>query len=210
MESCKWCSWRSGYFTKLFYMFLHKIANTIGFRPGRCHTLRVPWWCWCHHLHTNSNEIANTFFLLTWPMSYTESSLRAGRRGRKRITTWRSKVMNWWRSYDEVVMILWQSDDHFMMIFWYGSTTSRRGRKRVSFDNGVINDDDFMIFDDAMIFWWWYRCEERYADVDVHPGEEDREGGVERTVQVVWEQKFFFLQALPNKGGGKWMFSYLI
>ena len=91
-------------------------------------------------------------FLHTWPMSYTESSLRAGRRGRKRITTWRSKVMNLWRSYD----------DGFMMAWW---------------------------FDDAMIFWWWYRCEERYADVDVHPGEENREGGLERTVQLVWEQK---------------------
>ena len=135
-------------------------------------------------------------------MSYTESSLRAGRRGRKRITTWRSKVMNLWRSYDEVVVILWRSGDHFMMIFWYGSTTSRRGRKRVSFDNGVINDDDFMIFDDAMIFWWWYRCEERYADVDVHPGEENREGGVEWTVQIVqiWEQKCFLL-CIAQQGG---------
>ena len=154
MESCKWCSWRSGYFTKLFYMFLHKIANTIGFRPGRCHTLRVPWWCWCHDLHTNSNEIANTFF-------FTPDQCRTLRvpwgQGGEVGKGSQPEDQKWW-IYDDLMMISWRR--------WW--------------------------FDGAMIFWWWYRCEERYADVDVHPGEEDREGGVQWTVQLVWEQKKSF------------------
>ena len=88
----------------------------------------------------------------------------------------------WW-IYDDLMMTWWWFHDE-VMIFLYGA--GRRGR--------TIKDDGFVmawLFDDAMIFWWWYRCEERYADVDVHPGEENREGGLERTVQLVWEQKCF-------------------
>ena len=33
-----------------------------------------------------------------------------------------------------------------------------------------------------MDIWWWHRCVERNAGVDVKPGEEDGEGGVERAL----------------------------
>ena len=146
------------------------------FGPGRCHRLIVPWWCWCHHhLHTNSNEIANTFSshlpdVIHWEFLEGREE-RSEKDHNLKIKSDEFMTILWWWFYDG--MMIWWRNDFLMMIplwgevcwcwctpRWAGSRKLWEKRRETKSRTTVRTVLGLSLHITVNLIWWWGTEEE--------------------------------------------------